>query len=374
MSMELEPSLTRWVEAQLIDADQARRIRAFETAQAPVRRARWPVIVALAFGGIMLAAGILLFVSAHWDELSPAQRMTILVAAVGGFHLAGAFAQERFPALAITMHAAGTVSLGGAIALAGQIFNMQEHWPTAVLLWAAGAVAGWLLLHEWPQLVIAAVLIPWWLLGEWIEAVPGSANYRVVSVGVLMLAICYLSVRMPGADSRDDHTRLALAWMGGLALLPSAVAVALAHEIWNRSTLHPTLLAIGWTGAIVLPLAFAWAFRRTAAWMNAVAAIWVMGLSLLADQRAEIGIYAWCALGAAGMIAWGISEFRPERINLGMAGFAITVIAFFFSSVMDKLGRSTSLIVLGTLLLAGGWQWEKLRRRLLTQVRVGGAQ
>jgi hypothetical protein len=41
---------------------------------------------------------------------------------------------------------------------------------------------------------------------------------------------------------------------------------------------------------------------------------------------------------------------------------------------MDKLGRSASLIALGTILLAGGWQWEKLRRRLLTQVRMGGAQ
>jgi hypothetical protein len=135
-----------------------------------------------------------------------------------------------------------------------------------------------------------------------------------------------------------------------------------------------SLAAVGWAGAITLPLAFAWAFRRNAAWMNAVAAIWVIGLSVLSDQRAELGIYAWCALGAAGMIAWGIYEFRPERINLGMAGFAITVIAFFFSSVMDKLGRSASLIALGTLLLAGGWQWEKLRRRLVTQVRVGGVQ
>src|SRR5690349_22348472 len=129
MSMELEPSLLRWIEARLIDEQQAERIRAFESAQAPVRRARWPVIVALAFGGIMLAAGILLFVSAHWEELSPVQRMSLLVTAVGGFHLGGAFAQERFRALAVTLHAAGTVALGGAIAMAGQIFNMEEHWP-----------------------------------------------------------------------------------------------------------------------------------------------------------------------------------------------------------------------------------------------------
>src|SRR5262249_18151234 len=102
MSMELEPSLLRWIEARLIDAQQAKRIRAFESSQAPVRRARWPVIVALAFGGIMLAAGILLFVSAHWDELSPVQRMSLLISAVGGFHIGGAAALDRFRALGIT--------------------------------------------------------------------------------------------------------------------------------------------------------------------------------------------------------------------------------------------------------------------------------
>jgi hypothetical protein len=150
--------------------------------------------------------------------------------------------------------------------------------------------------------------------------------------------------------------------------------VALSRESWSHTPVDSTLTAIGWIGAILIPLAFAWFFRRMAAWMNAVAALWVVGLSMLADQRTDLGIYAWCAIGSAGMIAWGIYEFRAERINLGMAGFAVTIIAFFFSSVMDKLGRSASLIFLGALLLAGGWQWEKLRRRLLTQVRLGGVQ
>ena len=117
------------MEAQILDRQQADRIRQFESEQIPQRRARWPVIMALAFGGIMLAAGVLLFVSAHWDELSPFQRMALLVLAVGGFHLAGAFSLDRFRALGITLHAVGTVALGGAIAMAGQIFNMQEHWP-----------------------------------------------------------------------------------------------------------------------------------------------------------------------------------------------------------------------------------------------------
>src|SRR5690349_6795393 len=287
MSMELEPSLTRWVEAQLIDADQARRIRAFETAQAPVRRARWPVIVALAFGGIMLAAGILLFVSAHWDELSPAQRMTILVAAVGGFHLAGAFAQERFPALAITMHAAGTVSLGGAIALAGQIFNMQEHWPTGMLLWAAGAVCAWVLLGHWPQMGLAAILVPAWLIGEWTEAAP-SSGWRVAAAGVLLLAFSYLTTSRP-----------VLVWLGGIALLPSAFALSLEGGTASYKT-GTGLLVVGWAAAILLPLAVAALARGVQAWINGVAAMWVVVLGFLGEQRAELAVYGWCALGAAG--------------------------------------------------------------------------
>jgi uncharacterized membrane protein len=405
MRIELESSLDRWVEAQILDRQQADGIRKFESEQAPQRRARWPVVVALAFGGIMLAAGVLLFVSAHWDELSPFQRMALLVLTVGGFHLGGAFSLERFRALGVTLHAVGTIALGGAIAMAGQIFNMQEHWPTAVLLWAVGAIAGWLLLGDWPHLALAAILVPWWLAGEWAEAVPQAQNFwPVMTCGILLAAISYLSVRMPGADSREplagrlcasgaeallhferqhgqsrvtgeNHVRMALTWLGGLALLPATLAVAVQHHMYARNAgPDPGLLAIGWAGAILVPLAFAYAFRRGAAWMNLLAALWVAGLNFAAVERFEILLYGWCALGAAAMIAWGVYELRAERINLGMAGFALTIIFFFFSSVMDKLGRSASLLALGILFLAGGWYWEKLRRKLLARLVSGGTQ
>lgn len=376
MRIEFEPSLERWVEAQILDRQQADRIRQFEAEQIPHRRTRWPVIMALAFGGIMLAAGVLLFVSAHWDELSPFQRMALLVLTVGGFHVGGAVSLEGFRALGITLHAVGTVALGGAIAMAGQIFNLQEHWPTAVLLWAAGAIAGYLLLGDWPHLTLSAILLPWWLAGEWAEAAARRQDtWPVISCGVLLLSICYLSVRMPGADSREDHVRVALTWLGGLALLPATLAVAFERHAYGRaSDTAPALLAAGWVCALLLPLGFAYAFRRSAVWMNAVAAIWVVGLNLAAEAQLDVALYGWCALGAAGMIVWGIHEFRTERINLGMAGFALTILFFFFSSVMDKLGRSASLMALGILFVGGGWYWEKLRRRLVAGAVSGGVQ
>jgi len=49
---------------------------------------------------------------------------------------------------------------------------------------------------------------------------------------------------------------------------------------------------------------------------------------------------------AVGVIAWGLHDRRAERINLGIAGFTLTVLLFYFSDVMDKLGRSASLITL----------------------------
>jgi uncharacterized membrane protein len=73
------------------------------------------------------------------------------------------------------------------------------------------------------------------------------------------------------------------------------------------------------------------------------------------------------------LIYWGVNDRRKERINLGMAGFAVTIIAFYFSEVLDKYGRSTVLISMGIIFLVGGYYMERLRRRLISHVS-GGAQ
>ena len=60
----------------------------------------------------MLAAGTLPFVSVHWEELSLVQRMTLVVGAMGGSHLAAVFCFERFRSMAVTLHSVGTAALG----------------------------------------------------------------------------------------------------------------------------------------------------------------------------------------------------------------------------------------------------------------------
>ena len=85
----------------------------------------------------------------------------------------------------------------------------------------------------------------------------------------------------------------------------------------------------------------------------------------------EVSLYVWWSLGATALAWWGVSDARGERINMGAAIFAATVLTFYFSHVMDKMGRSASLVGLGLLFLAGGWAIERVRRRLVLQAQGG---
>lgn len=160
-------SLQRWVQAGVIDQTVSERILAFEATRQHPAGLRWQVLLALIFGAILLAAGVILFVAAHWDDLAPGTRLLVTMAMLIGLHVAGLLARPRFDRLAITLHGVGTIAAGGAIALVGQIFNIQEHWPAAILLWALCALAGWALLGDQVQQTITLLLLPTWIICEW---------------------------------------------------------------------------------------------------------------------------------------------------------------------------------------------------------------
>jgi uncharacterized membrane protein len=366
--------LERWEAAGLLDAGSAERIRAFEAQQEKSEGFRWPTLLAIALGAVLLGAGVLLFVSAHWEELGPSFRFLLVLLTVAVFHVGGALAAPRFPGLAVSLHVVGTVALGAGIALTGQIFNLAEHWPGGILLWAAGAAFAWAALRHWTQATLVAVLVPAWLVAEWIYAMPDQYwALAPLMAGLSLLAFTYLSARSAG---QDGALRQALAWTGGLALFPSILGTILDAS-QERGHAGSGLLALGWMLGLGLPLAVAFALRRQDAWMNAVCAVWVVVAAVYPanSTRFEVPVfeYFWCGVGAVGLIVWGVRESRTERINLGMVWFALTVLTFYFSSVMDKLDRSASLIGLGLLFLGGGWALEKMRRKLVAKVRQDAA-
>jgi uncharacterized membrane protein len=80
-----ESTLERWRSAGLIESATAGRIRDFEAGREQPAHLRWPILIAIGFGALMLAAGVLLFVSAHWDEMSPASRFSLVLFLVAVF-------------------------------------------------------------------------------------------------------------------------------------------------------------------------------------------------------------------------------------------------------------------------------------------------
>jgi uncharacterized membrane protein len=376
MGEELEEWLSRWIDAGILDTAAAARIREFESSHTPSGKLRCPVIVALAFGAIMLAAGVLLFVASHWDDLSPAGRFSLVLLMVAIFHVGGAFAQDRFDGLAMALHGLGTAALGAGIYLSGQIFNMSEHWPTGILLWAIGAWTGWFLCRDWVQLLFVAVLTPAWVAGEWAERTlshrigyneEGSAYLLVF--GLTLLSATYFSAITP---TRESLSRRLLTIVGGVSILPMVIAAA-AFPAKRLNEVQGAVMGMGIFLFLILPLGLAAWLRGQQAWKNGVAAAWLVILALLNKGGSIVAIEAWCAVAGIGMVAWGVDESRPERINMGMAGFALSIAFFYFSNVMDKLGRSLSLMILGILFLLGGWALEKTRRRLIAGL-AGGAQ
>ncbi len=379
MADTLGRNLDRWIAAGILDRATAGRIRSFEDARGAGERLRWPVMLALALGGLLLGAGVLLFVAAHWQELTPGSRFALVLLMVAAFPVGGALTSDKFPALSTTFHAIGTVCLGAGIFLAAQIFNLEANWTNGILLWAAGSLIGWLLLAKWPHAALLALLVPSWLVGKWFYASghDWDTGGSFVWEGLLLLSLTYLSARTAEHESPE---RKALVSLGAIALLPFAIIAVLARGEIARSygpgsAASPSFI-VEWLIAIGAPLSLALLLRGRAAWMNGVSAVWVLGLALVAPHHSFLwndwdvmGFYVWAALGAVGLIAWGIAERRRERINLGVAAFAITVLFFYFSSVMDKLGRAESLVGIGVLLLLGGWGLERLRRILVARVQ-----
>ena len=393
---DIESLLIRWQSAGVLDADAASRIRAYETAQQslattsvhrPERVAgmAWQGRVALILGAILLASGVALFVSAHWNELARGLRYTIVIGMVTVFHLGGAMAREKYRSLSAALHAVGTASTGAAIALVGQIFNIQEHWPAAILLWAIAAVAGWILLRDQAQQTLTLLLFPAWILCEWSYSAGdhvGAGSY--IGRFLIVWAVLYLTIFL------GSQRKIVRGILFAVAAVAVVTGIFLLLESWRagygfRPFLQFHTRVWGWIDIAALPLLFSLFRLRRSLIPVLVSIVFGIALPWCTHSWTEYGTYggnrsSWTNtepnLAAHALVAafcvfiiwWGVREASRALVNLGIVGFGATVAWFYFSNIFDKMGRSLGLIGLGVLFLAGGWALEKTRRGLLAHM------
>jgi hypothetical protein len=383
-----EHFVARWQVAGLLDVTTADAIRAFEAAHAKPAGRQWQVLLALILGGILLGAGVLLFVAAHWDAVSPTMRLVLVLSMLVFLHGLALLTRAAFAGFATAMHALGTVSAGAAIALVGQIFNMNEHWPAAVLLWALCAAAGWWLLRDSFQQTLTLLLVPAWIASEFCFRVAPYAGSEVY-LGRLfaVLGAVYLAAFL---RARQRAVFGILFGVGGIML---AVAIGMVSEgfrpsygpepwgfvpsSWRILTLVLVLgiaaLSIAWERRSAIPLAIAIIVAYLLPWAQGTIRTEGFNNGGYTFTGPNVFAYALVAAAAIGLVVWGVHIGSKALVNYGTAAFALSVMWFYFSSVMDKLGRSIGLIGLGVLFLAGGWALEQTRRRLVGRMQGGFA-
>jgi uncharacterized membrane protein len=387
---DFDELLVRWRNAGVLDAQAEARIRAFEDAQeepgiAGIAGIRWQGIIALILGGILLACGVALFVSAHWDELGPGARYTIVFLMVAVFHLAGGFARERYFALSTTLHAVGTLATGAAIALVGQIFNIQDHWPAAVLMWALAALAGWWLLQDQVQQTIALLLIPAWMFSElayYMERQIGSDVY--IGRALFLWAILYLTFFVRSERKVVQGTLFAVAAVaavigtefmttGWISFSSEQTFIPFSVRFWAWVVIAalPLVIAAFHGHKGLIPIALGIVYAIVLPWCTRT---WTRNDTFGTYRQTYTGVepnlaaHAVIALFAVFLCYWGVRLASRALVNLSVVYFAIAVARFYFSDIFNKVDRSVGLIGLGVLFLAGGWMLEKTRRRLMSHM------
>ena len=387
---DFESLLTRWLAAGVLVAGAAERIRAYERKQAhpagqSAKRVGWQGLVALILGALLLACGVVLFVSAHWDQMGPGARFALVMALVAVFHLGGAWVRESFHGLSTALHAVGTISTGAAIALTGQIFNIEEHWPAAILMWALAALAGWVLLRDEAQQTLTLLLFPAWIFCEFEFYAEGHIGLDVYQGRFLIVwAMLYLTAFL------GSKHRIAQGILFAASAIAAIVGTAIMLDGWTSWSSSQTFLPFhlrvwGWVVIAVLPLLFA-LFRLRKSFVPVAGAVvfivvlpWCMRIrtqhydsganhQTYTYSQPNLLAHALVAAFAVFVIGWGVRQASKALVNLGMVWFAAAVGWFYFSDIFDKVGRSLGLIGLGVLFLAGGWALEKTRRGLMARM------
>jgi hypothetical protein len=277
--------------------------------------------------------------------------------------------------------------VGAAIALVGQIFNIQDHWPGAILLWAVAAIAAWALLHDEAQQTLTLLLIPAWMISEFSYYSENHIGQGVYAGRFMFVwAVLYLTFLL---GSRRKAVQGIFFAASAIAAVCGVVLMLEGWQSWGAMSFLPWGLRVwGWTAIAAIPLivalvrftksfipvAAAVAFSIALPWCNR---IWTEHYNYgpgpgqtgsYTYHEPNLAAHALVAAFALFLIWWGVRQASKALINFGIVGFAITVVWFYFSDIFDKVGRSLGLIGLGILFLAGGWALERMRRRLIASM------
>ena len=159
----LRTESARWVKEGLIQEEQAQAIQALYPAPQAARP--WAVIIFSGLGAVIVGLGVILLFAYNWAAMPKAAKLGMILTALIALHGSGIYLFLRHPrmkAVGESLTVAGTMFFGGGIWLIAQIYHIQEHFPTAFLIWGFGALLlAWALPSVFQGVMAAALFAVW---------------------------------------------------------------------------------------------------------------------------------------------------------------------------------------------------------------------
>jgi hypothetical protein len=369
----------RWLLAELPDlvatgvlsAEAAEALRQHYAEATPTEPRRIGFVLSAILGSLLVGAGIILLVAHNWDFLSRPIRCGIaftplvLSQALAVFVL---LRRNQSAAWRETAAILNVASIGTAIALVSQIYQIQGDFARFVLVWMLLALPVIYLFQTSLGLSIYFVGATIWMLSSksggvfgarpndlWVWALlllglpafVGCVRKNRNGYGTL-LALTALAVAAAFSLGQTDEIGAQSFWCCSFAAFWTLVYLVgtASFKEWRPTRPHP-FVAAGWIG--ILSLAVFLSFQdtwRTRQWQNAVYLVPRHYPDILATGI-QIG-WVLAALLFGAYVLW-----RDRRINLAPAAFApLAVIAW---AIAKRTGNPLvpALLVNGFLLVLG---------------------
>jgi len=192
---ELKQELQIWQSDGIITPDQSAAINQRYMLDQTAWESRNIVLSAIYIIGVVLvAAGIISFVAAHWDKITPSVKITVIISFMLACHLSGFYLWKisgKSPRLGHALIALGTLVFGANIGLLAQIFHIKANFYNGMYAWAVGAVIMAYALESVPNIVIA-VIVSFIAFCGWIADGPHAFCYYPFVAAAVFLPFAYL--------------------------------------------------------------------------------------------------------------------------------------------------------------------------------------
>jgi uncharacterized membrane protein len=382
-------------EAGLITDEQRRKIN--EHFNLKEDGNKFLAIVSI-IGAVLITAGIILLISAHWNEIPRGVKIATGILLMLGAHAGGWWLREshgKYPKTGEALHLIGSGLFLANIALIGQIYNIVSRPPNAFLLWWVGIAAlPWLLRSKAQHVLLLLAFGIWFGLevnerGSWFYAGDDQRQILLYSLlGLVYTGSGWVLRRGPFADFAGVTEKLGL-----LAFLVFFYPLTWKEFFggWNNSEVHqwflPALglvallaLASGVRNLRALPAQWRWTwFAALFGMMIFMATVWFGLWQNYSDGGpryyhwgpswthlvASLALFVFCLL----QIQVGLQQRSPFLVNLGVVFIALDILAAYLDLFGSMARTGVMFLISGIFLIVFGVYLEKKRRRLMNQIK-----